>query len=166
MAVLMLNATYEPMHVISLRRAVALLALERAQLVETSGRVLRSPSLAIPEPLVIRLRHPAPAPRRWHVPITRTAILLRDEDTCQYCGAQPGRHELTVDHVIPASRGGQWTWTNLVTACKACNAAKGNRTPEEAGMALRRPPGKPRFGQAVPLRGGRLHPAWRPYLWT
>lgn len=166
MSVLLLNATYEPMHVVSVHRAVALVVLEKAHIVEASARTLRSPSIVMPEPLVIRLRGQAWMPRRWNAPLTREAILARDEDTCQYCGLQPGRHVLTLDHVVPVSRGGGWAWSNLVAACPGCNSIKGNRTPEEAGMALLRPPGKPRFSQLVLARGGRQHPAWRAYLWT
>jgi 5-methylcytosine-specific restriction endonuclease McrA len=166
MSVLLLNTTYEPMHVVSVQRAVALVVLEKAHVVEASGRTLRSPSIAIPEPSVIRLRSRVGARPRWRVPLTREAILTRDEDTCQYCGAQPGRGYLTLDHIVPASRGGGWAWSNLVAACPLCNAVKGNRTPDEAGMALLRPPGKPYFAQVAVARGGRQNPAWRPYLWT
>lgn len=166
MSVLLLNATYEPMQVIPLRRALILVLLGKAELVERTDRLVRSPNVAIPEPLVVRLLHWVPVPRRWGVPLTRNAILARDEDTCQYCGARPGRSRLTVDHVVPQSRGGTWSWTNLVAACPACNARKANRTPEEAGMALLRPPGKPHFVQIALLSEARRHPAWRPYLWS
>lgn len=166
MPVLLLNATYEPMHVVSLRRAVALMLQERAQLVEASERMLRSPAMAMPEPSVIRLCRVVRTPRRWSVPLSRAAILARDGYTCLYCGDQPGLCRLTVDHVLPVSRGGAWAWTNLATACLACNAAKGCRTPEEASMILLRQPGKPHFTQLALLGSAQQNPVWQPYLWS
>jgi 5-methylcytosine-specific restriction endonuclease McrA len=165
-AVLLLNTTYEPMHVVSLRRAVALVLQDKAHLVEISERSVRSPSLALPEPSVIRLRGRAPVARQRVLPLSRSAVLARDAYTCQYCGLTLPAGRLTIDHVLPQSRGGGWSWTNLVAACPACNAAKANRTPEEAGMALLRPPGKPIGVQAALLHDAQRNPAWRPYLWT
>ncbi len=166
MSVLLLNTTYEPMHVVSLRRAVTMVLQEKAQLVEASGQMLHSPSLAMPEPLVIRLRGRVSALRQRSVALSRTAILLRDGYTCQYCGLTLPAGRLTIDHVLPQSRGGGWAWTNLVAACPACNTAKANRTPAEAGMALLRQPGKPIGAAAVVLHDAQRYPAWRPYLWT
>jgi 5-methylcytosine-specific restriction endonuclease McrA len=100
------------------------------------------------------------------LPLSRSAILARDSHTCQYCGLTLPAGRLTIDHVLPQSRGGGWSWTNLVAACPACNAAKANRTPDEAGMALLRPPGKPIGAQAALLHDAQRNPAWRPYLWT
>lgn len=166
MTVLLLNATYEPMHIVSLRRAVSLVLQEKAHTVEASERVLHSPGLAIPEPSVIRLRERVRPPRRWSVALSRGAILARDSYTCQYCGAQPGLSRLTLDHIVPQSRGGSWAWTNLATACLACNSVKANRTPEEADMPLLRQPGKPHFVEITLLHGARQNPVWRPYLWS
>lgn len=166
MAVLLLNATYEPLQVISLRRALILVLIGKAELVEASSRLVNSPSLALPEPLVIRLLRRVRTPQRFDVPLSRSAVLARDEHTCQYCGERPGRHLLTVDHVLPQSRGGGWSWTNLVAACPACNARKADRTPEEAGMALLRPPRKSHYVGVALLSEARQHPAWRPYLWS
>ena len=115
---------------------------------------------------MIRLRERVRPPRRWSVALSRGAILARDSYTCQYCGAQPGLGRLTLDHVVPQSRGGAWAWTNLATACLACNSAKANRTPEEADMPLLRQPGKPHFVEITLLHGARQNPAWRPYLWS
>lgn len=166
MSVLLLNATYEPLYVVSLRRAVALMVQEKAHLVEASERMLRSPSLTIPEPAVIRLRGRVTVAWRRTLPLTRGAILVRDGYTCQYCGQALPAGRLTIDHVLPQSRGGGWSWGNLVAACPACNAAKGNRTPEEAGMALLRRPARPLAAQAALLHDAQHHPAWQPYLWT
>lgn len=164
--VLLLNTTYEPIHVVPLRRAVTLVLQEKVHLVETSERNVRSPSLTLPEPLVIRLRGRAPVPRQRAMPVSRSAILARDGHTCQYCGMTLANDWLTIDHVLPQSRGGGWTWTNLVTACPACNTAKANRTPAEAGMALLRQPGKPIGVPVELLHKAQVHPAWRHYLWT
>ncbi len=133
MSVLLLNTTYEPMHVVSLRRAVALVLQEKAQLVEASERTVRSPSLAMPEPLVIRLRGRVTMLRQRSLALSRTAILARDGYTCQYCGLPLPAARLTIDHVLPQSRGGAWAWTNLVAACPACNAAS------RASPSARRP---------------------------
>jgi 5-methylcytosine-specific restriction endonuclease McrA len=166
MTVLLLNTTYEPMHVVSLRRAVTLVLQEKAHLVESSERNVRSPSLTLPEPLVIRLRGRAPVARQRAAPLSRSAILARDGYTCQYCGLALAAGRLTIDHLLPQSRGGGWAWTNLVAACPACNTAKANRTPAEAGMALLRQPGKPIGAPATLLHNAQINPAWRQYLWT
>jgi 5-methylcytosine-specific restriction endonuclease McrA len=165
-SVLLLNTTYEPLHVVSLRRAVALVLQEKAHLVEVSDRTVRSPSLALPEPSVIRLRGRVAVIRRRSLALSRAAILVRDGYTCQYCGLAMPAARLTIDHVLPQSRGGAWAWTNLVAACPACNAAKANRTPQEAGMALLRQPGKPIGAPAALLHDAQRNPVWRPYLWT
>jgi 5-methylcytosine-specific restriction endonuclease McrA len=104
--------------------------------------------------------------RHHSLPLSRTAILARDGYTCQYCGLPLPAGRLTIDHVLPQSRGGAWAWANLVAACAACNTAKANRTPEEAGMTLLRQPGKPIGVPAALLRDAQRHPVWRPYLWT
>lgn len=166
MSVLLLNTTYEPLHVVSLRRAVALVLQDKAQLVEAAASTVCSPSLVLPEPSVIRLRGRVSVAWRRSLALTRSAILARDAYTCQYCGVILPAARLTIDHVLPQSRGGAWTWTNLVAACPACNMAKANRTPEEAGMALLRRPAKPLVVQAALLRDAQGHPTWQPYLWT
>jgi 5-methylcytosine-specific restriction endonuclease McrA len=112
--------------------------------------MLRSSNRAIPVPLVIRLVHYVRLPHR-KVPATRSAVMLRDAYTCQYCGEGPGRPLLTVDHVLPRSRGGIHDWDNLVTACIRCNQKKGSLTPEEAGMQLIRRPFEPSYVALVLL---------------
>ncbi len=149
-SVLVLNATYEPLSLISVRRALILLLREKAELVEATERMLRSANATFPEPLVIRLTRYVRLPHRT-VPPTRTTVMLRDAYTCQYCGATPGRDQLTVDHVVPRSRGGDHSWENLVTACKPCNHRKGNHLPEEVNMHLRRKPYEPTYVALVLL---------------
>jgi len=148
--VLVLNASYEPLSLVSVRRAVVLLLREKAEMIEATQQMLRSCSQAIPVPLVIRLVKYVRLPRR-RMPATRAAIMLRDAHTCQYCGTVPGRQQLTVDHVIPRSRGGAHSWQNLVTACKRCNQKKGSNTPEEAQMRLLTKPFEPTYVALVLL---------------
>lgn len=148
--VLVLNAGYEPLSLVSVRRAVILLLREKAELVEATEQLLRSAHHSQPIPLVIRLVHYVRLPHR-RVPATRAAVMVRDLNICQYCGQAPGRSELTVDHVIPRSRGGGHTWQNLVTACKRCNQKKGSQMPEEAMMQLIRKPYEPSYVALVLL---------------
>ena len=148
--VLVLNAGYEPLSLVSIRRAVVLLLREKAELIEATQQMFISANYAIPVPLVIRLVHYVRLPHR-RVPATRTAVMLRDAYTCQYCGAVPGRPELTVDHIIPRSRGGRHEWTNLVTACKRCNQVKGAATPDELQMNVIRRPFEPTYVTLVLL---------------
>lgn len=148
--VLVLNAGYEPLSLVSVRRAVVLLLREKAELLEATQQMLCAANRAMPVPLVIRLVHYVRLPHR-RVPPTRAAIMLRDAYTCQYCADKPGQAALTVDHVIPRSRGGEHSWTNLATACKRCNQRKGNQTPEEASMQLIRRPFEPSYVALVLL---------------
>jgi 5-methylcytosine-specific restriction endonuclease McrA len=148
--VLVLNASYEPLSLVSVRRAIVLLLNEKAELLEATQQLLYAATRAIPVPLVIRLVHYVRLPHR-KVPATRAAIMLRDAYTCQYCAEAPGRTYLTVDHVLPRSRGGQHGWENLVTACKDCNQKKGSSTPDEAQMHLLRKPLEPSYVALVLL---------------
>lgn len=145
-----MNASYEPLSLVSIRRAVVLLLREKAELLEVTQQLLRSGNHAMPVPLVIRLVHYVRLPHR-RVPATRAAVMLRDAYTCQYCGEAPGRHLLTVDHVVPRSRGGAHNWDNLVTACTRCNQKKGSLLPEEAQMQLIRKPFEPSYVALVLL---------------
>ncbi|WP_337845824.1 HNH endonuclease [Thermus sp.] len=158
--VLVLNATYEVLGLASIKRSVLLVLGGGAEMVAESGRYLHTPSTRIPVPSVIRLKRLVRrGPSR--VPLNRRNVLRRDRYTCQYCGRQGG--DLTVDHVLPKSRGGRSTWENLVAACRACNLKKGDRTPEEAGMRLLRSPRAPK----TPLFLADLKEipeAWKPFL--
>ena len=148
--VLVLNASYEPLSLVSVRRAVVLLLREKAELLEVTQQMLRSNRRTMPVPLVIRLVTYVRLPHR-KVPSTRAGVMLRDAYTCQYCGEAPGRQFLTVDHVLPRSRGGVHDWENLVTACTRCNQKKGSLTPEEANMQLVRKPFEPTYMALVLL---------------
>ena len=130
--VLVLNASCEGLHYVSLRRAVALLVAKKAELVEASERRIRGARIDLPEPRVIRLLRYVFVPFKADR-VTRHKLLRRD-GRCQYCGR--AGVALTVDHILPRSRGGGTTWENCVTACLPCNQRKDNRTPKEAGMKL------------------------------
>jgi 5-methylcytosine-specific restriction endonuclease McrA len=161
--VLVLNASYEPLSFISVRRAVILLLREKAEALETDiSRHLRAERVAVPVPLVIRLVTYVRIPYRLTVPLTRRSLLSRDGHACQYCGTPDG--PLTVDHVVPRSRGGQTTWENCVIACMRCNHRKGNRTPEEAGLRLSRPPRKPAYVAVAILGEARGNDVWQRYV--
>jgi 5-methylcytosine-specific restriction endonuclease McrA len=166
--VLVLNASYEPINVCTVRRAAVLVLKQRAEILEHSQWALHAESLTLPRPVVIRLITYVRIPRDAHSrKITRRAIFARDQWRCQYCGGG-GHGSLTVDHVIPRSRGGQTTWTNVVAACLRCNLLKGNRTLEEARLRLVREPVHPQFLFSMHLL---RHPhatsfldSWRKYL--
>ena len=161
--VLILNATFEPLHVCSVKRAVALLMHGVAERVEDADTVLRSPSSVFPVPSVVRLTRYVKRPHRQRVAFNRKNVFRRDDHTCQYCGTHAS--DLTLDHVTPRSRGGPTSWENVVACCKRCNAKKRDRTPDEARMALRRRPFAPRFmfTSAYGLLPD-IDPIWRKYL--
>jgi 5-methylcytosine-specific restriction endonuclease McrA len=161
--VLVLNASYEPINVCTVRRATVLLLKARAELLERGEGAIHSERLEIDRPCVIRLHRYVRIPRDVHRrKITRKAVLARDAYTCQYCGREASG--LTVDHVIPRSRGGESVWENIVASCAPCNRKKGNRLPREASMhpsTRPRPPGPTVF---IRIASPRIPLAWEPYL--
>lgn len=165
MSVLVLNATYEPLNIVSVRRAILLLLKEKAEIVEAAEAYLRAERTSLRVPLVIRLVTYVAIPRRLTLPVTRRTVLARDHYTCQYCGHQPGKSHLTLDHIQPRSRGGLTTWENVVTACGSCNRRKGNRTPVEAGLRLLSDPSRPRYVALVLLDDARQNAVWEKYLY-
>ncbi len=164
---LLLNASYEPLLVISWQRAITLLVLEKVEVLVNYEREIRSATASILLPAVVKLVQRV-RQRQSAVRFNRTSIYARDRHQCQYCGDQPeSEGELTYDHVQPRSRGGKTTWTNIVTCCVPCNRKKGNQTPNEAGMALLKKPVKPSW---LPVVGKTLltrstPELWRPFLW-
>ncbi len=163
--VLVLNASYEPLNLISTRRAILLLIKDKAEIIEATDRMIRAASTELPQPLVIRLRRYIKLPHNLSLPLTRRLVYARDQYTCQYCGGHFPASQLTLDHIIPKSRGGQKVWENIVTACKRCNQKKGNRTPQEAHMHLIRQPYRPRYIALVWLKAPHArHPAWEKYI--
>ena len=162
---LVLNATYEPLCVVPLRRAVVLVLAEKAVVVEAGDGVMRSARTSIPVPTVVRLSRYVRVPYRREVPLTRRAVLDRDRHACAYCGTRAD----TIDHVRPRSRGGQHIWTNVVAACARCNHRKGNRLLSELGWHLVSVSAQPPATVAVVLGWAKRDPAWQRYLaldWT
>ena len=160
--VLVLNASYEPLNVCSLRRAHVLVFKGKAEVVEELDRPLCSATAVFPWPHVIRLVNYVRVPRLVQRKISRRALFARDDWRCVYCGESGGR--LTLDHVIPRSRGGESVWENVVTSCAPCNLRKGNRLLEEISMALRRPPRPPAPALFIRLAAPTIPTRWRAYL--
>lgn len=159
--VLVLNQDYQAISVCSAERAFVLVLLNKAELVsELAAMQLRSVGSSFQYPSIIRLFRYVHIPYK-KVSLSRQNIYKRDGNRCQYCG---GRDYLTLDHVLPKSRGGKDTWTNLVTACQKCNTVKGDRTPAEADMTLRMKPYRPSFIMYLRDFSGNVHEAWKPYL--
>ncbi len=165
---LLLNATFEPLKIISWQRAITLLTQGKVEVIETYDRDIHSVSFTLKLPSILRLLKLARVRRSSReVRFSRANIYLRDKYTCQYCGAKYPAEDLTFDHVSPQVQGGEATWENIVTACLACNNRKGGRTPQEAGMRLVRQPVKPRWVPVVTLTIGVKNAplSWRDYLY-
>jgi 5-methylcytosine-specific restriction endonuclease McrA len=168
MPVLVLNTSLQPLSVIPERRLVVLLSKQKVAFVDDRIRqmieeAISARQLTMEEPVIVQLLANVRVPRMVLRP-TRSNILLRDEETCQYCGKRS--RELTLDHVIPRSRGGLSTWENLVACCRACNGRKGNRLLKEAGMHLIKQP-KPldhEYAGFFLLRYPRLREAYEAFL--
>src|SRR3979411_143193 len=163
--VLVLNASYEPINVCAARRASGPVLQGVAMTEEENGHFLHAARLAVRVPSVIRLLEYRRIPHQSRA-LSRKNILLRDRNTCQYCSTALSSGELTLDHVIPRSRGGLSTWENLVACCHACNRRKGNQFPPEAGMKLMREPRAVNLHTSRPIMRlmGRSDDKWRKYL--
>lgn len=163
--VLVLNATFEPINVTAVRRALMLVLKGVAQTEEHNHAEVHSASAAMKVPSVIRLLSYRHIPQQTRA-LSRKNILLRDRNICQFCGNHFPSSELTLDHVVPRSRGGHSSWENLVACCYGCNNRKGNRTPEEAGLQLvRRPrPFTLHTSRQLMRLIGRQDEKWRKYL--
>jgi 5-methylcytosine-specific restriction endonuclease McrA len=170
MAILLLNASYEPLGVISRRRALSLLLRQRVDAVTDEVTALYGVAETLSIPAVLKLRRYVNAPRRgtrW----SRQGVMKRDNHTCIYCGIQAGkrqgkrllnRSDFTIDHILPQSRGGRNTWSNTACACPDCNGRKNDRTPHEAGMAMLWEPKTPRVDYLV--ASGEVPESWKFYL--
>ena len=160
----MLNASFEPLCVVSMRRAVVLVLKDKAQVVARNGAELHSERRVIPVPSVIRLVHFVRVPYRSRVPLSRRAVFARDGHRCQYCN----RAAENIDHIVPRSRGGEHAWENVVASCRACNARKHRGRPHPRRIRTPPPPptgGAPRQPLArrqrrVPRPGLGAVPAW------
>ena len=161
--VLVLNQDYSPLAICTVHRAFVLFFLDKAEMLESDEtEKLRTVSKSFPAPTVIRIKNYINVPYRGVV-LTRQNIFKRDNGCCQYCGTT---NDLTLDHLVPRSKGGKSTWNNLVTACKSCNAKKGNQSLEEAGLVLKRPPFKPSYIMFLRNNLGSMKKEWMPYLST
>ena len=140
---LVLNYSYEPLQFCSAKRAIIMVLNGRAEFLESDGYIVRSPTTTFKLPAVIRVLNIVKRSRRKGIAFSKKNILRRDNFTCQYCGNN--ERSLTVDHIIPKSRGGKSNWNNVVVACKPCNLKKGNQAPSEKGMQLHKKPSKPEF---------------------
>ena len=162
--VLVLNASYEPLNVCSLRRAHVLVYKGKAEVVEELDRPLCSATRKFAWPHVIRLVHYVRVPRIVQRKISRRALFARDGWRCVYCGTSSGR--LTLDHVVPRSRGGDSVWENVVTSCAPCNHKKGDRLLTEAQMTLHSLPRPPAPVLFIQLAAPKIPSGWEPYLST
>jgi 5-methylcytosine-specific restriction endonuclease McrA len=159
--VLVLNTTYEPINACSVRRALVLLLKSKAEIVESAAAFIHSERCIYPAPTVIRLLTYVRVPYADRRRISRRAVLARDGFRCQYCGST--RH-LTLDHVIPRSRGGVSSWDNIVTSCAPCNVRKGSSLPSEVGMTPVKKPRPPQPGDFVVASPHGVPASWLPYL--
>lgn len=165
---LVLSQSYEPINIVSWKQAITLLFLGKAEVIEEYDRNIKTTSVVIKIPAVVRLlsafrRH------KKAVKFSRINIYGRDKYSCQYCGAKKRIGDLTYDHVVPRAQGGKTTWSNIATACESCNRRKANRTPEQAGMRLLKVPVQPSATPVLIVTVSResVPDAWRDYLyWT
>ncbi len=164
--VLLINASYEPIHAVVWRRALKMFFLGKVEILEVyPGRVIRSVSTSLALPSVVRLKHYLRLNRR-PVRFSRMNIFIRDNFCCQYCGRRFDQRELTYDHVTPRSMNGHTDWDNIVTCCHTCNKRKGGRTPRQASMHLIRRPSMPTWYHFISFTLNRMDTpeSWRPYL--
>lgn len=162
-SVLLLNASYEPLRIISTRRAVCLVLAEKAEVIEEKSGRLRSATTSVAIPAVIRLRHFVQIPFKATYPLNRRSLSVRDNHECQVSGCE--RIGSTIDHVQPRSRGGKHVWTNVVLMCPKHNFAKADKTMAEIGWALKREPRQPVGTMWLLIGTGVDHdPQWETYL--
>jgi 5-methylcytosine-specific restriction endonuclease McrA len=165
---LVLNATYEPLRIVSWQKAITLLFQGKVEVIANYDREIRGVTVRVKLPSVLRLlRHVRMKRPFAEVPFSRPNVYARDDYRCQYCGDHFPSSELTFDHVIPVARGGHKGWDNIVTCCVICNRKKGDRTPEQAGMKLVRKPRRPEALPSLTLSLGlqRAPESWRDYLY-
>jgi 5-methylcytosine-specific restriction endonuclease McrA len=157
---LVLNASYQPLGVVPVRRALVLALKGKADVIHTNGQTFRSESIEMRAPSVVRLNYYVKVPYRARASLSRRAVLVRDDFECQYCG----RAAENVDHVIPRSKGGGHTWDNVVAACRPCNSRKENKSPSDSGLRLRRSPRPPHESVWIVVAVDRVDPIWEQYL--
>lgn len=164
--VLLLSATFEPLRVISWQNAISMFFLGKVEVIEEYDHNIRSVSLVVKAPAVVRLLRYFRQGRRAP-PLSRGNILARDNFTCQYCAKELPPKEATLDHVVPRSQGGRTTWENIVCCCAACNRKKGGRTPKEARMMLLTQPVRPEWLPVLHIKlHGQVPNSWHTFLQT
>lgn len=164
---LLLNASFEPLHIVSWQKAIQLLFQGKVEVVEESDQIVRSVRVTIRVPAVVRLVSYIPiGKRRNMIKFSRSNIFLRDRHECQYCGQRFPKQQLTLDHVRPIVQGGGKSWENIVSCCKSCNQRKGGRTPDQAGMKLIAQPRRPNWlpGMSLQLGVTWVPPTWKVYF--
>lgn len=162
-SVLKLDSSFKPIEVISWEEAIVLTWLKKAWAVEYTDIWVHSAKKAFQIPSVIVLFRYIDE-KLFSLPCTRKNVLTRDENQCQYCGIHFREAELTIDHVIPRSKGGSNTWDNVVTACKSCNQRKSNFLVENSPVSLMRKPMKPSYRSIIKKRIGKANWKWEEYL--
>jgi 5-methylcytosine-specific restriction endonuclease McrA len=164
---LLLNASFEPLKIISWQRAITLLFAGKVEVIEEYSKEIHSVTFSVKLPSILRLLKYVKVRKSRIVKFSRANIYARDKYTCQYCNTLFRSEELTFDHVIPVSRGGTKSWENIVTACIDCNRKKGGRTAEEAGMRLVQNPSEPRWVPSLSLTlvFKNAPESWRDYLY-
>lgn len=164
--VLVLNASYEPINICIVKRAVVLLLKGRANMEVPCSNAINSPTTELTIPAVIKLRYFVKIPFRIR-PFSKKNLFIRDQYTCQYCNLEYDADDLTIDHVVPRSRGGESSWENSVTCCKKCNEKKGNHLPGDIEMHPRKKPRAPLFICSLRLVRipGELKESWKKYLY-
>ncbi|MDH3259734.1 MAG: HNH endonuclease [Acidimicrobiia bacterium] len=158
---LVLNTTYEPLSIVTSRRAVVLVVSDKADVVEAQDALWRAERFSMLVPSVVKLRRFVRVPYLRRMPLTRRAVFARDGNYCQYCG----REAECLDHVIPRSKGGAHTWENVVACCRACNVRKADHNLVETSMQLvKRPEAPRRHDWVFASTGFPVDPTWHPYL--
>ncbi len=166
---LVLNASYEPLRIISWQKALIMWFQEKVEVLEYHSAFVRSVTDSFKLPSVLKLKAYVKPKRIDGVRFCRENVYIRDAYTCQYCRIKFNYKDLTIDHVLPASQGGPKTWTNVVTACRSCNQVKANRTPEKAKMPLLKPPRAPSWLPVVEFslsvqQDEKSFSLWKDYL--
>jgi 5-methylcytosine-specific restriction endonuclease McrA len=164
---LLLNASFEPLDIVTWKKGIQLLFQGKTEVLEESEEIIRTVQLSIKIPTVLRLtKYVKIYKKQESIRFSRYNILLRDKNICQYCGIQENTMQLTLDHVIPIVQGGKKSWENITTACKICNQKKGGRTPEQAKMRLIQKPKKPKWLPTKKLKIDNIETPerWRLYL--
>lgn len=164
---LVLNASFEPLQIVTWQRAIQLLFQGKVEVIEESELEVRTVRLTIRVPAVLRLLEYIPLKKRKQVVrFSRTNVFIRDQHRCQYCGQKFNKTHLTLDHVRPVVQGGGKSWENIVTACKPCNQRKGGRTPQQAKMGLVRTPFRPTWlpATAIHMTVSRTPDRWKIYM--